>query len=897
MVILRLTVHIHIIMRSYLLTLVAVVISIASFAQMPGMGGMGGGARSRGGQIPSIGHFYGKIVDGKTNKGIEAASIQLIGQKMDSATRKRKDTIMGGMLTRANGDFSLENLPIFGQFRLVITAIGYKTIEQTVKFDLKMTPGQDMSQAMNAVDKDLGNIKLEQDAQSLDAVTVTASKPLIQMGIDRKIINVEKNITAAGGSAIDVMRNVPSVNVDIDGNVSLRNAAPQIFVDGRPTTLSLDQIPADAIQSVELITNPSAKYDASGGQSGIINIVLKKNRKAGYSGSIRAGIDSRGRFNGGGDINMRQGKINVFANGNYNQRKSKSTGEIDRLGDIAGKSYIMMQDNKGEFDGSFAFGRIGLDYFIDNRNTITLSQSIVNGEFNGANNQSINSDTLGMSGVFRSQRRINGSNNNFRNYGTQLAFKHIFAKPGKEWTADINYNQSKNNNGSDIRYQDFFDAQQQNGAGPVFAQKTEGGGKNDFLIAQTDFVNPINEKMKWEAGLRAQVRNFESRQLNYLDGTFLPKLSNEFEYTDYVYAGYATFSQKVKDNFSYQVGLRAESSSYDGKQIGKDKYSNEFPVSLFPSVFITRSFENKQDIQLNYSRRINRPNFFQLMPNTDYTDPLNYQTGNPDLKPEFTHSLELSYQKTYGEKNHTFLATLFGKYTTDLISRYQSYRQLGESDTSALVSTWVNASSAYASGLELIFRNNWTKWWEMNFNTNIYYSKIEGDNVVKNLENERTSWNIKTNHTFKFGKGWSFQLSGDYQSRSALPVSTSNSGQGQGGRGGGPGGGMFGGTPSTTQGYIDENYGMDLGLKKDFQIKKNTASISVNWNDALRTRKYVAHSEAEGFIQDEWRRRDPQIVRINFSYRFGKFDVGLFKRKNTKGDAEGMQNGMQGMQQ
>jgi len=858
---------------------------------------MGGGARRGGGQIPAIGRFYGKVVDGKTNKGLEAASIQLIGTKFDSVSRKRKDTILSGMLSRSNGDFSLENLPIFGQFRLTITAIGYKTIDQKVNFDLKMTPGQDMSQAMNAVDKDLGNIKLEQDAQSLDAVTVTASKPLIQMGIDRKIINVEKNINAAGGSAIDVMRNVPSVNVDIDGNVSLRNAAPTIFVDGRPTTLSLDQIPADAIATIELITNPSAKYDASGGQSGIINIVLKKNRKAGYSGSIRAGVDSRGRFNGGGDINMRQGKINVFANGNYNQRKSKSWGEMDRLSEERGKTISTLQDSKGEFDGSFGFGRLGLDYFIDNRNTITISQSIVNGDFNGANNQNINTDTLGVANAFRSQRRINGSDNNFRNYGTQLAFKHNFAKPGKELTADVNYNTSRNDNGTNIRYQYFDDPLQQNGISPVFVQTTAGGGKNNSLVAQTDYINPINDKMKWEAGLRAQIRNFESRQLNYIDGSFKPELSNEFEYTDYVYAGYATFSQKVKENFSYQVGLRAESSSYDGKQIGKGSYSNDFPISLFPSVFLTRSFENRQDLQLNYSRRINRPNFFQLMPNTDYTDPLNYQTGNPDLKPEFTHSLELSYQKTYGEKNHTFLATLFGKYTTNLISRYQNWQQLAGSGDSAYISTWVNASNAYASGLELIFRNNWTKWWEMNFNTNIYYSKIEGDNVVKNLENERTSWNAKLNNTFKFGKGWSFQLSGEYQSRSALPVSTSNSGQGGRGFGGGGGGGFGGGPVSTTQGYIDDNYGMDLGLKKDFQIKKNTASISINWSDVLRTRRNLVHSEADGFVQDDFRRRDPQIVRVNFSYRFGKFDVGLFKRKNTKGEQEGMQNGMQGMQQ
>ena len=186
------------------------------------------------------------------------------------------------------------------------------------------------TQAINAIDKDLGNIKLTEDAQTLESATVTASKPLITMGVDRKIYNVEKDISAAGGSATDVMKNVPSVQVDIDGNVTLRNSPPTIFVDGRPTTLTLDQIPADAIQSVEIITNPGAKYDASGGTAGILNIVLKKNRKAGYNGNVRAGIDQRGKFNLGGDINVKQGKVNFFLAGNLNERKSISIGDQSR---------------------------------------------------------------------------------------------------------------------------------------------------------------------------------------------------------------------------------------------------------------------------------------------------------------------------------------------------------------------------------------------------------------------------------------------------------------------------------------------------------------------------------------------------------------------------------------
>lgn len=870
-------------------------------AQVPG-GMAPGGNRQGGGQQMNIGHFYGRIVDKATNKGLDAASVQLFQNKFDTVTKKRADVVIGGMLTSRNGDFSLENLPVFGQFKLVITAIGYKPIEQKTGFDIKMGPGVDRSQILSQVDKDLGNIKMDQDASVLQDVTVTGTKPMIQMGVDRKIFNVEKSITSAGGTAIDVMRNVPSLNVDIDGNVSLRNAAPQIFVDGRPTTLSMDQIPADAIQSVEIITNPSAKYDASGGQSGILNIILKKNRKAGYNGSVRAGVDSRGKFNGGGDINVRQGKLNFFANAMYNQRKSKGWGETDRYSFAPGtKDLYTTQTSKSVFDGAFAFGRFGLDYFIDNRNTISVSQSIVNGDFKPDNRTNFIYDSI--VGFYTQYRNTTGKNN-FRNYGTQLSFKHVFAQPGKEWTADVNFNQSKNTNYSDIRYMSFSDLEMK---APIDAfenlQRVDAGGKNRFLTVQTDYVNPVNDKIKWEAGLRAQVRKFESFQYNYINSS-TSGFGNNFEYTDHVYAGYVTYSQKIKESFSYQLGLRAESSGYEGKQIGKETYTNDFPISLFPSVFLSKQLEHKQDLQLNYTRRINRPNFFQLMPNTDYTDILNYQTGNPALKPEFTHSLELSYQKTYGSKSNTFLATLFGKYTTNLIARYQYLGSVeAYPDTTVWIATYVNASTAYASGLELISRNTITKWWDITTSANIYYSKINGGNVVADLKNERTSWTAKMNHNFKFNKGWSFQLSGDYQAKSALPVSTSNSGDGGGGGGGGRGGGGrggggFGGGPTTTtQGYVNPYYGVDMGVRKDFQIKKNTATISVNWSDVFRTRKYFVHSEASGFIQDDWRRRDPQLVRVNFSYRFGKFDVALFKRKNMRGDQEGMQNGMQGMGQ
>ncbi|MFZ9742640.1 MAG: TonB-dependent receptor plug domain-containing protein, partial [Chitinophagaceae bacterium] len=237
------------------------------YAQPP-TGARPGGA----GGFSTNGRFYGRIVDAKTNKGVDASSVQLIQIKTNPQTKEKTESILSGQLTKSNGDFSLENLPTNGEFKLKITAIGYVTMEKIVKFQPPY------------FDVDLGNIKIEQDAKQLEEIKIVASKPFMQMGVDRKIFNVEKNLVSTGQTATELMKNIPGVDVDIDGNVSLRNASPTIFVDGRPTNLSLDQIPSDAIQSVELITNPSAKYDASGGTSGIINIVLKKNKKVGYNG-------------------------------------------------------------------------------------------------------------------------------------------------------------------------------------------------------------------------------------------------------------------------------------------------------------------------------------------------------------------------------------------------------------------------------------------------------------------------------------------------------------------------------------------------------------------------------------------------------------------------------------
>jgi outer membrane receptor protein involved in Fe transport len=857
-------------------------------AQFPGGGRPGNGNP----QQLNIGRFYGKVVDSKTGKPVDAVSVQLVQNKFDSVSRTRKDVIITGQLTKANGEFSLEGLNIMVQYKLKISAIGYKPIEQKVGFTLNMNGG-DMSQMLNNIDKDLGNIKIETDVKQLGEVVVTGEKPTLQLGIDRKIFNVEKNIVSQGGTGVDVMRNVPTVNVDVDGNVTLRNNAPQIFVDGRPTVLTLDQIPADAIQSVELITNPSAKFDASGGQSAIINIVLKKNKRIGYGGGIRAGVDMRGRVNGGLDINIRQGKINVFANIGVNQRRSIAFGETNRSEIAVGNSpaNTAYTRNRNISEGMFGFGRTGIDFFINNRNTITLTTNFGGGNFDFTDQNQIRYDTISPLKTVNEYRLTEGINK-FRSVGGQIGYKHNFPKPGKELTADVNFNRGRSENDQNI----YFTEVNQSGIRikPTQSQLVDGGGNNELLVAQLDFVNPINENMKWEAGARSQIRWFESFQNNFINGSFLAGLSNQFRYIDYVHAAYGTYSQKIKKaNFNYQLGLRVESSSYDGEQVGKGtKFKNQFPLALFPSVFVSKTLKGRQDLQLNYTRRVNRPNFFQLLPNTDFSDPFNLQTGNPGLIPEFTHSLELSYQKTYGEKNNTFLLTLFGKQTDNLIARYIRPVKLSPTDTiNRQVATYINASTAYAAGLELVFRNTITKWWEINYNANFYYSKINGSDSIPGLENERNSFFLKFNNTFRVGKGWTAQLSGDYNSRSILPVSSGGGGSGGRGRGGfgGGGGGFGGGQISTTQGYIDANYYVDLGVRKEFKVKKtNTATIALNWSDVFSTRQNIVFSKSPTLNQNSWRRRDPTFVRLNFSYRFGKFDASIFKRKNNRVEMDDM---------
>lgn len=861
-------------MKKLIILFSALLIQIASLAQIPT-------GRPNGGGNMNMGHFYGKIVDAN-KKGIDGATVQLKGSKFDPTTKKTSEVILGTMITAANGDFSFENLSVMGNFKLIVSGIGFKKLEKQISFNLK--PNGNPQDMMALVDKDLGNIKLEEDAAQLQSVTVTSSaKPQFEMGIDRKIFNVDKNLASTGQTAVEVMKNIPNLNVDIDGNVTLRNATPTLLIDNRPTTLTMDQIPSDIIDRVEIITNPSAKYDASGGNAGILNIVLKKNKKNGYNGGVRAGVDMRGKLNGGTDLNLRENKINFSLSANLRNNKSLSTSE--NLRDFLLTPIPTSVNTKTNSIGNslFAFYRGGFDYLIDNRNTLSIYGNIMKGEFDNSSNQRIDSILSGTSAP--SVGLDNSSKFSFMNKGGQVSFKHLFAETGHELSADFNYNESNNDNNSLIK-------------STFINQRTLGSGYNKNYTSNIDYEKLFKNNAKFEAGVRLNNRNEFNARDQYRNEILVNSISNQLKYSEQILAAYTNLGGK-KDNLSYQLGFRVENRDYTVNVLNKQGQDSleskiKLPISLFPSAFVSYKLNDKTDVQFNYSKRINAPNPFQLQPFADYSDPLNISVGNPKLKPQFTHSFEVAYNNVY-KKGSNLLVTAYYKYSTDLITNY-IYKDINPvTNDSAFYSSFINANTSKVFGLEISNKTAITKWWDLNLSFNLFKSEINATIPGQDVNNNLTSWFSKMNNNFKIIKGLSLQFSGQYQAKTILPPGgNSGGGGGRGGFGGGMGG--WGGPQSTAQGYNLPYYDFDLGIRKDWTLKGGkTASLTLSVSDLFKTRINKTYSESLYFTQNVTRTRDQQMFRLNFSYRFGKFDVNLLRRKSNKSEDGG--GGMDQMQQ
>jgi outer membrane receptor protein involved in Fe transport len=847
---------------------------------------------------PTLGRAFGKVAD-STGKPLENASVLLLKPTIDPSTKKKKLVLIKGMDTKASGEFNFEDLPIVGQLVLRVSAAGYKSqeIPFMVMNPAAMKPqaqpaapaGQQSSNpfgSMPSFEKDLGTVMLANDVKELSGVVINATPPAMKLEMDKKVFNVEKNITSTGGTAVDVMRNVPSVNVDIDGNVTLRGGSPTIFVDGRPTTLTLDEIPADAIESVEVMTNPSAKYDASGGGSGILNIILKKNRKRGYNGNVNAGIDSHGAPNAMVNFNIRQGKVNFNATGLYNGQDGKTTGTTDRTTFLGNQSQLYETDLT-RTKAHFLFGTVGMDYFVSNRTTLSGAYFKVHGVLDPHENSQIRIDSL-LNGVMTPQysQRVTDNNRWFDANGVQLGMKHNFKKDGENWTADATYFHVTSD-GTATYTTDYFTGTPGTPINLSTVQKTVGSAAPGFLTIQTDYVNPFGASSKLEAGLRASIQHLENDNSTYnVDANGHDQLDT-FSVSNYrsnsqVYAAYLNWTSAIGKSFGYEIGLRGESSRYTGDVTNlKEHFEHNYPVSLFPTLFLSEKLKHDQELQLSATRKVNRPSFFQLLPYTDYSDTLNITRGNPNLVPEFTYNFELSYIKTF-KHNNTILVSAYYKYTDNLITRFQE-KGINPQGDSVLINTYENANNAQTYGLEATGTHTVTKWFDYSLNLNLYNGHINTNNLNEASQNALWSWFGKFNSNFKLPQRFSAQLTATYQSKTNLPVNQQQN--------------QFGPPNSTTQasaqGYIHPFWGVDLAVKRTF-FKNDAGSITVSMSDIFRTRWSKVYSlTPDLFTQEYDRLKDPQLVRVVFAYRFGKMDLNLFKRKNM--NSSGMNDAGQSM--
>ncbi|MBK7311148.1 MAG: outer membrane beta-barrel protein [Sphingobacteriaceae bacterium] len=830
-------------MKSTLQILILLVLmsSNALFGQMPG----GGNQKDMLKMMKDIkGRVYGKVIDAKTKKPVEFASVVLLWYNKDSA-------IAGGF-TEDNGDFNLEGLPAMGGFRLRVTQVGYKTFEQKVYI-----------QAPQKLEQDLGNLAMEIDPKLLNEVEVVAEKATFQMSVDRKVYNVEKDLSVRGGTGLDVLKNVPTITVDGDGNATLREKSVQIFIDGRPTTLTMAQIPADAIERVEVISNPSAKFaaDASGG---IINIVLKKSKKPGYNGMLMGYAGTQDKYGITGNINVKENPFNISLMYSLNATQTGTTfGYTDRTDYnyiTPGNTLDYRLDNSTLSRNRFQFARGSVDYNINNRNNIGISYNFVSGYFHSDDKQNFSSlDNSGAINAwgFRKNLNIGG----FTNHTAQLTYRKTYPTANKELTADISYNQG----GGPATFT-FNTYNSASIAGSVYdfapvVSTNKGLSGNSMYTAQLDFTNPYADNKKVEAGMRLYRKwsTFDNNiQVQGPTGDFIKDTTQSSSYSidDMINAAYITYTGKAFWDIGFQGGLRFEQTYYAGKLLDKNiSFNYNYPsnkdnilFAFFPSVFLSKKIGTKHEFQFNVSRKIERPNFFQAMPFVFYSDARNYRIGNPALKPELINISEVNYNNVFKKGN--FLSSAYVRYHQQPISNYL-YQSPG--NASVTVNTFANGRDQWRYGFENTLRVNWTKKFTTTLNADVFYVYLNSGIIDGQPETVSQGWSYKGKVGLNYTLPWSLQLqvNGNYEAPKAI-----------------------------LNGQSRELYFMDVSLNKMVNMKW---IFNLTLSDAFNTKQHGYYISTDTYYQEATRRRESRFLRFTITYLFGKFDTSIFKKMGKKG--------------
>ena len=790
------------------------------------------------------GKIKGIVMDGELGGPLEFVTVQV--------KAKGSDKIVQGSVTGSDGNYTIGGLKK-GEYVVTFSYIGYKEVSKNISIS---SDNQILS---------LGELTLAEDANQLGEVEVVAKRPQMRFEIDRKVFDATQDIAAEGGSASDLLSNIPSVEVDNEGSVSLRgNSSVTIWIKGKASGLTadnqadiLDMMPAGDIKQVEVITNPSARYSPEG-TAGIINIILKDDRKPGYYGSVKVGADTDGGYQASGNINYSSSKVDAYANLNYRNREFKGGGITSRLNTTDNSFLDQTNDSKRQHNNWF--GRFGATWHITKSDDLAFNVTGMTGGGDNSENIHYNSIDSQKNTIYTSDRITNGDSD-MKMYNLELNYVHKFLE-----NSNIDLMVSNNQwrrDGMNIFRQSTVYTDPSQTANPLY-QTQENDIKDKTWEVQADYTNKISDMARIEAGYKGTFQRNASPVDTYTGTTAEDirqdeSLYNRFLYNQDVHALYMTYGGKW-NKLSYQAGLRGEywrvdTRSLDFDQEFNDKASETFEkdyFKLFPSAFISYALPKNNELQVNYTRRLRRPWGGQLNSFRNISDASNISFGNPELTPEYSHSFELNYIKSW-ESGHTLSLSGYYRSTDDVIQRI---RFLNTEDN-VMYTTSENVAKSQASGLEIVGKDKLFKILDLTTTVNLYYSKLDGfsylpqgaETPVIGDTDESFAWNVRMIANFSLPWGVSLQGTGNYNSKQLM-----------------------------AQGHREPNYSVDLGLRKSFLSDKLT--LSINARDLLDSRKFRTVTAGDGFWQDSENWRGGRRVGFTLTYNFGNMNKKKDKSKS-----------------
>ena len=803
----------------------------------------------------------GSIFEKSNNAPLEYATVTLI----NTANPKQ---VFGG-LTNNKGQFDVEATP--GTYTIKFEFISFKPFE--------------ISQKAIKDNTNLGVIALDEDATQLQEIVVRSEKTTVDIKLDKKVYNVGKDLMVKGGTVSDVLDNIPSVSVDVEGNISLRgNENVKILIDGRPSnainiTDALRMIPADAIDKVEVVTNPSARYDAEGG-AGLLNIILKKGKTNGINGTFIATTGYPDNHGLSASLNLKSNKYNLFTNQAYNYRSNPGNAQVTNnyLNDDNSISKIIFEDRDNKRINKGYNGNFGADWYLDKSTTWT--NAINYRKSQGDNEDNVTSTNFDSNRVYEfTGIRINNENSESENIEFTTNFAKKFKRDGHKLTIDGSFSRNKDNNLASI-------TGTSNNTSFASLDNTKNNQDQKYRLLQVDYVLPFNKVNQLEGGYRGSFIDLTTDYQVINNGIINPNFTNILEYKEKVNAAYVQFGTKI-NKLSMLYGLRFEDSNIDINQLSSNIYVNKRYNNFFPSAFFTYEIDSKTNLSLSYSKRINRPRGRQINPFNSYSSNINIFQGNPDLNPSLTDAIDFGFLKRwekltlstslyYNTTNNSFQMIRYesGEFVItpldapDVIVNGQVIQVNGRPDiiTPVLISTPVNLATEYRTGFEFTLNYSPYKWWKLNGNFNFFaietkgiytYTNFQNNQIVQDFANKTNSWFSRLTSKITFPNKIDWQTNATYNA------------------------------PQTNaQGKSLGVFAMNLAFSKD--VLKDKATLALNVNDVFNSRKRIMETNIPGsldsYAEMQWRERQ---VTLSFTYRFNKQKSEREKTPRRDMDNEG----------